>query len=128
MQGATKGFSILERNARIGPRHPKLGAAGFRAAQWLAAQTMGRAGFHRLGSPFADGRVAEARDRLARGETLYLAGLRAPGTHNSGVALVEVTEAHGPRLILYHEAERFSRNKHTSEYAHASLQAIGGTV
>src|SRR6266702_7682979 len=38
-QGATKGFSILERNARIGPRHPKLGAAGFRVAQWLAAQT-----------------------------------------------------------------------------------------
>jgi len=35
-----------------------------------AAQTMGRAGFHRLGSPFTDGRIAEARDRLARGETL----------------------------------------------------------
>jgi carbamoyltransferase len=114
----------LERNARIGPRHPKLGAAGFRVAQWLAAQTMGRAGFHRLDSPFADGRIAEARDRLARGETLYLAGLGAPGTHNSGVALVEVTQAHGPRLILNNEEERFSGNKHTSEYPRASIEAM----
>src|SRR5258707_4668100 len=128
MQGATKGFSILERNARIGPRHPKLGAAGFRAAQWLAAQTMGRAGFRRLGSPFADGRIAEARDRLARGETLYLAGLGAPGTHNSGVALVEVTQAHGPRLILNNEEERFSGNKHTTEYPRASVDAMMATL
>src|SRR5882757_3650451 len=128
MQGATKGFSILERNARIGPRHPKLGAAGFRVAQWLAAQTMGRAGFHRLGSPFADGRIAEARDRLARGETLYLAGLGAPGTHNSGVALVEVTQAHGPRLIVNNEEERFSGNKHTTEYPRASIDAMVATL
>src|SRR5260370_8249789 len=96
MQGATKGFSILERNARIGPRHPKLGAAGFRVARWLAAQTMARAGFHRLGSPFSDRRIAEARDRLARGETLYLPGLGAPGTHNSSVALSPGTPPNEP--------------------------------
>ena len=57
-----------------------------------------------------------AREKLARGETLYLAGLGAPGTHNSGVALVEVTQEHGPRLILNNEEERFSGNKHTTEY------------
>jgi carbamoyltransferase len=119
-----KRFSILERNARIGPRHPRLGAAGFRVAQWLAGQTMGRAGFHRLGSAFAEQRIAEARDRLTRGETLYLAGLGAPGTHNSGVALVEVTQAHGPRLILNNEEERFSGNKHTSEYPRDSIEAM----
>ena len=34
---------------------------------------------------------------LQRGETVYLAGLGAPGTHNSGLALVEVTQANGPR-------------------------------
>jgi carbamoyltransferase len=114
----------LERKARIGPRHPRLGAAGFRVAQWLAAQTMQRAGFHRLGSAVADRHIAEARDRLARGETLYLAGLGAPGTHNSGVALVEVTQANGPRLILNNEEERFSGNKHTSEYPQKSIEAM----
>src|ERR1700745_3293547 len=86
---------------------------------------MARADFHRLGSAFADRRLAEAREKLARGETLYLAGLGAPGTHNSGVALVEVTQAAGPRLILNNEEERFSGNKHTTEYPEKSVRALG---
>jgi carbamoyltransferase len=118
-----EGISGLEQK-RIGPRHPRLGEAGFRLAQWLATRAMSRAGFHRLGSAFADRRIAEARARLARGERLYLAGLGAPGTHNSGVALVEVTQAHGPRLILNNEEERFSGNKHTTEYPAKSLDAM----
>ena len=118
-----EGISGLEQK-RIGPRHPRLGEAGFRLAQWLATRAMSRAGFHRLGSAFADRRIAEARARLARGETDYLAGLGAPGTHNSGVALVEVTQAHGPRLILNNEEERFSGNKHTTEYPAKSLDAM----
>jgi carbamoyltransferase len=93
-------------------------------AEWLATKTMARAGFHRLGSEFAKRRIVEARERLARGEMLYLAGLGPPGTHNSGVALVEVTQALGPRLILNNEEERFSGNKHTSEYPQKSIDAM----
>src|SRR5580700_5105717 len=89
---------------------------------------MARAGFHQLGSNHADTRIALARQRLARGETLYLAGLGAPGTHNSGVALVEVTQQHGPRLILNNEEERFSGNKHTTEYPKASIEAMIATL
>jgi carbamoyltransferase len=85
---------------------------------------MARAGFHQLGSKHAAARIAQARGRLARGETLYLAGLGAPGTHNSGVALVEVTQEGGPRLILNNEEERFSGNKHTTEYPKASIDAM----
>ena len=85
---------------------------------------MARAGFHQLGSKHAEARIAKARERLIRGETLYLAGLGAPGTHNSGVALVEVTQQHGPRLILNNEEERFSGNKHTTEYPRASIDAM----
>jgi carbamoyltransferase len=114
----------LELNTRIGPRHPKLAAAGFRAARWLAAKTMGAAGFHQLGSEFADARIAAVREKLLRGDTVYLAGLGAPGTHNSGVALVEVTQARGPRLIVNNEEERFSGNKHTTEYPRASIDAM----
>ena len=109
---------------RIGPRHPRLGAAGFRLARWLAAKTMARAGFHQLGSGYAKSQLRLAREKLARGETLYLAGLGAPGTHNSGVALVEVTQASGPRLILNNEEERFSGNKHTTEYPQKSVDAM----
>src|SRR5262245_62306215 len=111
-----RGWTGLKRNSRIGARHPKLAAAGFRAARWLAGKTMGAAGFHQLGSDFADAQIAHVREKLARGETVYLAGLGAPGTHNSGLALVEVTQADGPRLIVNNEEERFSGNKHTTEY------------
>jgi carbamoyltransferase len=114
----------LELNTRTRPRHPKLAAAGFRAARWLAAKTMGAAGFHQLGSQFANARLAAVHEKLARGDTVYLAGLGAPGTHNTGVALVEVTRANGPRLIVNNEEERFSGNKHTTEYPRASIDAM----
>ena len=89
---------------------------------------MGSAGFHQLGSEFAETKIAHIREKLARGETVYLAGLGAPGTHNSGVALVEVTQAHGPRLIVNNEEERFSGNKHTTEYPRASIDAVVATL
>ena len=89
---------------------------------------MGTAGFHQLGSEFANARIAHVRARLDRGETVYLAGLGPPGTHNSGVALVEVTRANGPRLIVNNEEERFSGNKHTTEYPRASIDAMVKTL
>ncbi|MEA2837785.1 MAG: carbamoyltransferase [Bradyrhizobium sp.] len=113
---------------RIGPRHPRLGAAGFRAARWFAARLLAAAGFHQLDSDFAKERIASARERLRCGETVYLVGLGPPGTHNSGVALVEVTQANGPRLIVNNEEERFSGNKHTTEYPRASIDAMVTTL
>ena len=85
---------------------------------------MRRAGFHQLGSDFANDRLARVREKLRRGETVLLAGLGLPGTHNSGVALVEVTQADGPRLILNNEEERFSGNKHTTEFPQASVRGM----
>ena len=114
--------------SRIGARHQKLGEAGFRTARWLAGRWLDAAGLHRLGSDFAGQRIAALRARLARGETVYLAGLSAPGTHNSGVALVEVSAACGPRLIVNNEEERFSGNKHTSDYPRHSIDAMLQTL
>src|SRR5882757_433264 len=113
---------------RIGPKHPRLGAAGFRAARWLAARLLAAAGFHQPGSNFANARIAFVREQLLRGETIYIAGLGPPGTHNSGVALVEVTQANGPRLIVNNEEERFSGNKHTTEYPRQSIEAMVATL
>jgi carbamoyltransferase len=101
---------------------------GFHAARWLGARWLGVAGFHQLGSDFADARIARVREKLGRGETVYLAGIGPPGTHNSGVALVEVTQANGPRLMLNNEEERFSGNKHTTEYPVASIDAMVATL
>ena len=89
---------------------------------------MARAGFHQLGSDFARERLARVQEKLRRGETVFLAGLGLPGTHNSGVALVEVTQADGPRLIINNEEERFSGNKHTTEYPKASIDGMVATL
>jgi len=89
---------------------------------------MGAAGIHQLDSQLAKARLALARQKLGAGETLYIAGLGAPGTHNSGVALVEVTQAGGPRLLLNNEEERFSGNKHTSEFPERSLAAMAASL
>ncbi len=118
----------MGRQTRIGPRYRRLGQAGFRIAHWLAARSFAAAGFHQLGSDFADARIARVREKLTRGETVYLAGLGPPGTHNSGVALVEVTQAGGPRLIVNNEEERFSGNKHTTEYPRQSIEAMVATL
>jgi carbamoyltransferase len=113
---------------RTGPKYPRLGAAGFRAARWLATGLLKARGFHSVDSRFARERVALVRARLQRGEPVYLAGLGAPGTHNSGVALVEVSAANGPRLIVNNEEERFSGDKHTTQYPQGSIEAMVKTL
>src|SRR5471030_2198232 len=118
----------LELNKRIGPRHPWLAAGGFRFARWLGRLTMGTAGLHQLGSDFANERLKHVGEKLGRGETVFLAGLGLPGTHNTGVALVEVTQAGGPRLIVNNEEERFSGNKHTTEYPRMSIDRMVATL
>jgi len=85
---------------------------------------MEKAGFHRLDSEFARKTMATIGERLRNGETVYIAGLAPSGTHNTGVALIEVTQANGPRLLLNNEEERFSGNKHTTEFPHRSLDEM----
>ena len=41
---------------------------------------------------------------------------------------MEVTQAQGPRLIVNNEEERFSGNKHTTEYPRASIEAMVTTL
>src|ERR1700687_1889550 len=60
------GPQALLPNKRIGPRHPRLAAAGFRFARWLARLTMGRAGFHQLGSGFSNERLAHVPEKPPR--------------------------------------------------------------
>jgi carbamoyltransferase len=109
---------------RIGPRHPWLGAAGFHLTLPFLEGAFRRRHVHRADSPFARARIAAVKDKIARGDTAYLAGVSAAGTHNAGVALVEVTRAGGPRLIFNNEEERFSAVKHTNAYPELSIAAM----
>ena len=63
------------------------------------------------------------RERLARGETVYLAGLGVAG-HNSGAALLEVTANNGMRLLSNDEEERFSGIKHHATYPTHSIDCL----
>jgi len=108
---------------RIGPRHPWLGAAGFQLALPLLEGFYRRRHIHRATSRFARERIAAIKDKITRGKTVYLAGVSAAGTHNSGVALVEV-DRNGPRLIFNNEEERFSAVKHTNAYPEHSIAAM----
>lgn len=89
---------------------------------------MARIGFHRIGSEFANQKIETIRELLQRGETVYIAGLACSGMHNTGVALIEVTQNAGPRIIVNNEEERFSGNKHTTEYPRASIDAMLETL
>jgi carbamoyltransferase len=112
------------RAGRFTPLHPRLAAAGFRAALPLAERFFRHKGIHRPNSQFAAERSRDLVARLARGETAYLVGISIGGFHNTGVALVEVTPAGGPRIICNNEEERFSGRKHTNAYPRASLEAL----
>ncbi|QOZ25704.1 carbamoyltransferase C-terminal domain-containing protein [Bradyrhizobium sp. CCBAU 51753] len=112
---------MLKPEIRIGPRHPRLAAWGYELTRRLGEAQLARRGLHKVSGDFAQAKVAEIRARLQRGETIYIAGLACPGTHNTGVALVEVSQQHGPRLIVNNEEERFSGNKHTNEFPRHAL-------
>ena len=108
---------------RIGPRHPWLGAAGFYLTRPFLQGAFRRRHVHRADSAFARARIAALKDKIGRGDTVYLAGVSAAGTHNAGVALVEVTRA-GPKLILNNEEERFSAVKHSNAYPQLAIAAM----
>ena len=109
---------------RVGPRHPRLGAAGFKLALALFEPFYRRRAIHRADSAVARATMAAIRAKIERGETAYLAGVSAAGMHNSGVALVSVTREDGPTLLLNNEEERFSGTKHTTEYPRQSIAAM----
>src|ERR1700680_2961343 len=84
---------------RTGPRHPKLGKAGFRFSLPLFERFFERRQIFRSTSAFAAEQLSAIRAKRSRKETVYLAGIGAAGTHNSGVALIAVTADGGPNLI-----------------------------
>ncbi len=119
----------LKPDIRIGPRHPRLAGIGFRFARWLAAKTMGGCGLSpaRLGIRRCADRAC-ARQACARRDGLSRRPRRTRHAQFRRLALVEVTQADGPRLIVNNEEERFSGNKHTTEYPQLSIDAMVATL
>jgi carbamoyltransferase len=113
---------------RLGPRHPRLAAAGFRAVLPLVERFYTSRQIFRFKSRYGAERLSEVQAALERGETIYLGGIGAAGLHNSGVALIEVSRERGPRIVCNNEEERFSGNKHTTEFPRHAIDALAGTM
>lgn len=79
--------------------------------------------FHHAGSRYTLRKGEEFRQRLARGESLYLMGL-GPSGHNSAAALVEVSAERGIRALCNNEEERFSARRHDDHFPVASIQTL----
>jgi carbamoyltransferase len=113
---------------RTGPRHPWLGRTAYRLTLPLLEIYCARRGIHRAGSAFATARMRALREKLERGETLYLGGICGSGTHNSGVALIEVSRAAGPKIVCNNEEERFSGERHTTKFPEKSIEELLATL
>jgi hypothetical protein len=97
-------------DAAFKPRHPLLSAMGFRATLPIAECFFRHKHIYRSNSHFAAERSLKLIANVARGETVYLAGISIGGFHNTGAALVEVTAAGGLQIICNNEEERFARS------------------
>jgi carbamoyltransferase len=113
---------------RARPRHPRIGATLSRFMLPFIERVCAHAHFHRITDAVGLERLRMVREKLERGELVYLAGISSGGVHNSGVALVEVSAEHGPRLICNHEEERFSGIKHSNAYPRHAIDALLRTM
>src|SRR5688572_25481949 len=95
--------------------HPWIRALGRLASVPLLRAITATRRFYTAGSRYSRERAASFREKLQRGESVYLLGISA-ASHNSGIALIEASQAKGVRTLYNNEEERFSGIKHCSRY------------
>lgn len=111
------------RTASLGPRFNLLGKAAFAVSYGMARLAGRLAKFHAPHSAFAQERISSMRDKLERGETVYVLGI-GPGGHNAGAGLVSASKAQGITIIGNHEEERFRAEKHFQRYPKQSVNIL----
>ncbi|MEO8631196.1 MAG: hypothetical protein ABI612_24320 [Betaproteobacteria bacterium] len=105
---------------RYGPANRRLGQLVY----WLnrpiydALYALNR--FYRPESGFARRSGEAMQAKLATGAPVYLLGL-GPGGHNSGAALVRVSNQAGIEILCNNEEERFTGIKHCADFPESSL-------
>ena len=106
-----------------GPAHPVLGKVSDQLCLPLWKAFSARKQFFTADSAYARQRAALMQQKLLRGETVYLLGIGIR-THNTGVALVEVSRASGVRLISNNEEERYVGQKHYDRFPEQAIEAL----
>lgn len=108
---------------RYGPAHPRLARASRYLTVPVYRMLSARRRFHTPGSAYAAERGDALHQKLLAGEPAYLLGI-GPGTHNAGIALVEVSRTAGVRLLGNHEEERFNAVKHYAGYPELAVETV----
>ena len=114
----------MEKNiGRYIPAHPHAG----RLVENLTRPLVRAAGavlkFYDNKSRYAKLKGQEMRDRLSRGESVYLLGV-CPSGHNSTAALVEVSAKNGILPICNNEEERYTGIRHEDRFPENSIKEI----
>jgi carbamoyltransferase len=113
----------MTQKMRIGPLNPRLSAAGARFFHGIISRLYSHWHIHGPDSNFAQERLQALREKLARGQRVYIAGV-ASNIHNSGIALLEVSRDGGIRIICNNEEERFSGKKHCLDFPGQGIGAL----
>jgi carbamoyltransferase len=118
----------MERNratifGRWGPRNPRLAKWGGRATVLALSRYLARHGLHRLESEPGSAALATLQQRVRSGQEAYVLGFNT-ASHNSGAALVRVSQQGGVELICNEEEERYRAVKHCHEYPEHSIDAV----
>lgn len=108
---------------RYTPVHPLAGRAVERLSRPLVRAGGAALKFYDNRSRYAKQKGQEMRDRLRRGETVFLLGV-GPSGHNSTAALVEISAENGIAPVCNNEEERFTGVRHEDRFPENSLREI----
>ena len=107
---------------RYGPAHPHAGRLAERISRPVVRAIGAALKFYHAESHYAAQKGRELRDRIGRGEPVYLLGI-GPAGHNSAAALVEVSAKNGIRPVCNNEEERYTAVNDDGRFPQHSLEA-----
>jgi carbamoyltransferase len=108
---------------RFGPRHPRLAEFGGRAVQPALRKLFESRGLYHPASKLARSRLQALKQTIRAGQEAYVLGVN-PQIHNSGAALVRISETGCVELVCNEEEERYRAEKHCGQYPEYSLETI----
>ena len=106
-----------------GPSHPLAGKLVEKISRPVVRAAGAALKFYDNKSHYAIRKGQEMRERLSRGESVYLVGI-GPSGHNSTVALAEVSDKGGIRPIFNNEEERYTGIRHEDRFPENSLREV----
>jgi carbamoyltransferase len=113
----------MSKGAQLGPSHPWFAEAIYRTGRPVLAAMFAGQSFYSETSAYAAMRLAEVREKLRRGKTVYLLGL-GPAGHNAGAALLRVAPGGAPEIVCNNEEERYSGVKHEAAFPVMALSEL----